>query len=183
MKRIILAVVGVLSFSPSAQAQTPAETIEMAVDASPARFGGDATIIRWNADYTYETIKQGNNALVCYDRSDERDRAPFAAQCTSLTNLDRVAQNRRFRAQTTDTAGERAMIDAAEAAGTRVLPEYGSIWFRMDGADRESALLHATLAVPGATGASTGFAEARTEAGVWLMDAGTSAAHIMILGR
>ncbi len=183
MKRIILAVVGVLSFAQNAQAQTPAETIEMAVDASLAPFGGDATIIRWNADYTYETIKQGNNALVCYDRSDERDRAPFAAQCTSLTNLDRVAQNRRFRAQTTDTAGERAMIDAAEAAGTRVLPEYASIWFRMDGADRGSALLHATLAVPGATGASTGFAETRTEAGVWLMDAGTSAAHIMILGR
>ena len=179
MKRITLAVVGVLSFSPSAQAQTLAETIEMAVGASPARFGGDATIIKWNADYTYESIRQGNNALVCY----ERDRAPFAAQCTSLTNLDRVAQNRRFRAQTTDTAGETAMIYAAEAAGTRVLPEYGSIWFRMDGADQESALLHATLAVPGATGASIGFAETRTEAGVWLMDAGTSAAHIMILGR
>ncbi len=65
MKRIILAVVGVLSFSPSAQAQTPAETIEKAVDASPARFGGDATIIRWNADYTYETLRQGSNALVC----------------------------------------------------------------------------------------------------------------------
>ncbi len=75
------------------------------------------------------------------------------------------------------------MIDAAEVAGTRVLPEYGSIWFRMDGPDQASALLHATIAVPGATGASIGFSETRTEAGVWIMDAGTSAAHIMILGR
>ncbi len=183
MKRIILALVGVLLVSANAQAQTAAEWIEQAVDASPARFGGDAMLVRWNADHTYETLREGNNGLVCYDRSDERDRAPFAAQCTSVNNLDRLAQNRRFRAQTTDAAGERAMIDAAEAAGTRVLPEYGTIWFRMDGADRESALLHATIAMPGATGASTGFVETRTPTGVWLMDGGTSAAHLMILGR
>ena len=183
MKRIVFALVGVLSVSASAQAQTATETIEQAVDASPARFGGDAMIVRWNADHTYETIREGNNGLVCYDRSDERDRAPFAAQCTSVNNLDRVAQNRRIRAQTSDTAGERAMIAAAEDAGTRVLPEYGSIWFRMDGADRASALLHATIAMPGATGASTGFAETRGPSGVWLMDGGTSAAHLMILGR
>ena len=183
MKHLTLAVLGVLSVSASAQAQTAVETIEMAVDGSPARFGGDAMIIRWNADHTYETLREGDNGLVCYDRSDERDRAAFAAQCTSVNNLERVAQNRLFRVLTTDTQGERAMIDAAEAAGTRVLPEYGSIWFRMDGADAESALLHATIAVPGATGASTGFLETRTPVGVWLMEGGTSAAHIMILGR
>ena len=183
MKRIMLVIMGLLSVAVSAQAQTPAVTIEQAVDASPARFGGDAMIVGWNADHTYEIVRQGNNGLVCYDRSDERDRAPFAAQCTSVTNLDRVAQNRRFRAMTDDTAGESAMIDAAEQAGTRVLPEYGSIFFRMDGADRESAQLHATIAVPGATSQSTGFADTRTESGVWIMDGGTSAAHIMILGR
>ena len=183
MKRIIFAIVGVLSVSASAQAQTPAETIALALEASLARFGGDVTLISWNADFTYETVSDGSNGIVCYDRADERDRAPFSAQCTSLNNLERVAQNRRFRAATSDTPGESAMIVAAEAAGTRVLPEYGSIWFRMDGPDRASALLHATLAVPGATGASTGFSETRTPAGVWLMDSGTSAAHIMILGR
>jgi len=149
MNRIVLAVVGVLTVSVSAQAQTPAETIALAIDASLLRFGGDATLIRWNADYTYETVKQGNNSVVCYDRSDERDRSPFSAQYTNLANLDRVAQNRRFRAETTDTAGETAMIMAAEEAGTRVLPEYGSLWLRMDGSDQASALLHATIAVPG----------------------------------
>ena len=75
------------------------------------------------------------------------------------------------------------MIQAAEEAGTRVPPEYGSLWFRMDGADQASALLHATIAVPGATNATTGLPENRTLGGVWIMDAGTSAAHIMIPGR
>ena len=106
MKRIILAVVAVLTVSVGAQAQTPAETIATAIDASLFRFGGDATLIRWNADYTYETVKQGTNTVVCYDRSDERDRAAFSAQCTSLTNLDRVAQNRRFRAAAKASRGE-----------------------------------------------------------------------------
>ncbi len=183
MKHIILAVVGVLTVSVGTEAQTPAETIATAIEASPLRFGGDATLIRWNADYSYETVKQGTNTVVCYDRSDERDRSPFAAQCTSLANLDRVAQNRRFRTETTDAAGETAMIRAAEEAGTRVLPEYGSLWLRMDGRDQASALLHATIAVPGATNGSTGLPENRTLGGVWIMDAGTSAAHVMIPGR
>ena len=46
MKHIILAAVGVLFISSSAHAQTAAETIEMAVDASPARIGGGAIVIR-----------------------------------------------------------------------------------------------------------------------------------------
>ena len=183
MKRIFLAVAGALMVSVGAQAQTPAETIALAIDASLLRFGGDATLIRWNADFTYETVKEGTNTVVCYDRSDERDRAAFSAQCTSLTNLDRVAQNRRFRAATTDTPEETAMIRAAEEAGTRVPAEYGSLWLRMDGGDAASALLHATIAVPGATNTSTGLPEDRTLGGVWIMDAGTGAAHIMIPGR
>ena len=183
MKGIIPAVLGVLSISAGAQAQTAVETIELAIEASPLRFGGDATLIKWNADYTYQILQEGTNTVVCYDRSDERDRSPFAAQCTSLNNLERVAQNRRFRAETDDVAGESAMIAAAEQAGTRVQPEYGSLWFRMDGPDAESALLHATVAVPGATMASTGLPEDRLAGGVWIMDAGTSAAHIMIPGR
>ena len=183
MKRMMFVLVGLLSVSASAQAQAVTEVIERAVGASPARFGGEATYIRWNADHTYETLREGTNSLVCYDRSDERDRTAFAAQCTSLANLDRVAQNRRFRAETPDRRGEVAMINAAEEAGTRVLPEYGSLWFRMDGADETSALLHATIAVPGATSESIGLPDNRGAGGAWIMEGGTSAAHIMMPGR
>ena len=183
MKRIVFALVSVLAVTAGAQAQTVPEVIELAVGASLYPFPGEATFIKWNADYTYETLREGSNTLVCYDRSDERDRAPFSAQCTNLANLDRVAQNRRFRVETDDTAGERAMIDAAEQAGTRVQPQYGSIWFRMDGADQAGALLHATIAMPGATTESTGLSDNRRSGGVWLMDGGTSAAHMMIPGR
>ncbi len=126
MKHIILVVVGVVTIQTSANAQTAAETIERALAAAPRRAREEAAVIKWNADYTYETLKEGTNRLVCYNRSDERNRRPFAVVCTSVGNLDRAAQNRRFRGESADAEEERAMVAAAEENGTRVLPEYGS---------------------------------------------------------
>ena len=183
MKHIILIVVGVVSIQTSANAQTTAETIERALAAAPRRAREGAAVIKWNADYTYETLKEGTNRLVCFDRSDERSRRPFAVLCTSVANLDRVAQNRRFRAESADAAQERAMVTAAEENGTRVVPEYGSVWIHMDGRDQASARIHTTIAVPGATTESTGLPDNRSAGGAYIMAAGTSAAHIMVPGR
>ena len=55
------------------------------------------------------------------DRSGEPGRQPFAVQCTSIANLDRVIQNRKFEAMS-DMAARQAALDAAEANGTRVKP-------------------------------------------------------------
>lgn len=183
MKRIVLIVLGVLAVSTSAHAQTTAGMIERALTVAPARARGGAAVIKWNADYTYETLKEGTNRLVCYDRSDERGRQPFAVQCTSVANLDRVAQNRRFRGESADADEERAMLAAAEANGTRVKPEYGSVWISMNGPDQASARMHTTTAVPGATTESTGLPDNPRQGGAWIMDAGTTTAHIMTPGH
>ena len=180
MKSFILAVVCLLTVSASAQAQS---AIDMALAAAPARARESATVIKWNADHTYETLQQGSNQLVCYDRSSERNRRPFAVQCTNLANLDRVAQNRRFRAETANTEDESAMIAAAESNGTRADVAYGSMWIAMSGPDQASAGIHTTIAVPGATAASTGFPTSRAGGGAYLMAAGTGGAHIMVPGR
>lgn len=178
-----LVLVGMLSMAGAVSAQTPTEVIEQAVAKSPLRFPGQVTIITWKPDFTYDIVRQGSNTMACFDRGDERDRSPFAAQCTSLLNLPRVAQNRKFRAQTKTTAEENVMIAAAEKDGTRVKPEYASLWFRMDGKDKDSAQLHVTIAMPGATSASTGLPDNGRAGGAWLMEPGTSAAHIMVPGR
>ena len=183
MKHVILVVVGVVSIQASANAQTTAETIPQALAAAPGRAREGAAVIKWNTDYTYETLKEGTNRLVCYNRSDERNRRPFAVVCTSVGNLDRAAQNRRFRGESADAAEERAMVAAAEENGTRVLPEYGSVWIHMDGPDRAGGRIHTTIAVPGATTESTGLPDNRSAGGAYIMAAGTSAAHIMIPGR
>jgi hypothetical protein len=40
-----------------------------------------------------------------------------------------------------------------------------------------------TIAMPGATQASTGFPEDRSGGGAYIMDAGTSTAHLMVPGN
>ena len=181
MKRIVTIVLGVLSVSTAAFAQTPAETIERALAAAPRQMKEGATVIKWKADNTYDTLKKGTNRMACYDRSGEPGQQPFAVQCTSIANLDRVAQNRKFEAMSDKTARQ-AALDAAEKDGTRVKPEYGSVWLTMNGADKDHARIHTTIAVPGATTQSTGLPQDNKQGGVWIMNAGTSTAHLMTPG-
>lgn len=133
------------------------------------------------ADYTYDTLKPGTNRIVCYDQSGLPTEQPFSVQCTSVGNLERVAQNKKFEAQT-DRAVRQAALDAAEKDGTRVKPEFGSVFYTLSGADQASARLHVTIAVPGATAASLGLPDNSKAGGAWIMNAGTSTAHIMIPG-
>ncbi len=181
MIRIVLIAVGLLVASTSAYAQTTAEAIELALAPAPAR-GIEATgVIQWNDDYTYETLKESTNRMVCYDRSGfPGRRQPFSVQCTSVGNLPRIAQSRKALAENEE--GE-TVLDGFEANGTRVLPEFGSVWISMDGADRNNARIHTTIAVPGATAESLGMPDSRDQGGAWIMMAGTSEAHIMIPGQ
>ena len=181
MKRMIPIALGVLALSAAAFAQTNDELIDRALAAAPRNMKDGATIIKWKADYTYETIKKGTNKLVCYDRSGEPGRAAFAVQCTSLANIDRVAQNRKFESIMDKDARQKA-IDAAEADGSRVKPEFGSVWLDMNGPDREHARIHTTIAVPGATKQTLGLPDNPTQGGVWIMNAGTTTAHLMTPG-
>ncbi len=108
MKRIIPIVLGVLAVAAGAFAQTDADMIARALAAAPAQQKDNATVVKWKADGTYDTIKKGTNRLVCYDRSGEPGRAAFAVQCTSIGNLERVAQNRKFEAMLDKAARQAA---------------------------------------------------------------------------
>jgi hypothetical protein len=181
MTRIILVVLGALAVSANALAQAPADAIEKALTAAPANLKEGATIISWKPDYTYDTVKKGTNRLVCFDRSGQPGQQAFAAECTSLGNLERVAQNLKFEAEP-DKAKRQAALDAAEKDGTRVKPEYGSVWYHVQGADKDHIRAHTTVAVPGATSQTTGIPDNPKQGGVWIMNAGTSTAHLMIPG-
>src|SRR5579871_1221582 len=180
MRHKIAIVIGTLALSAGVFAQSSPE-IDRALAAAPRQMKEGATVIKWKADLTYETLKKGTNRLVCYDRSGEPGRQPFAVQCTTLGNLERVAQNRKFEAMT-DRAARQKAIDAAEADGTRVKPEFGSVFISMNGPDKEHARAHTTIAVPGATAQSLGLPDNPKQGGAWLMNAGTSTAHIMTPG-
>src|ERR671922_2636592 len=126
MKRIATIAVIVLATSTSLWAQggrgapappPPLEPgasqadVDKAVLAAPANLRNQATVIKWKPDFSYDTLRKGTNRLVCYDRSGQPTQQPFSIECTSLGNLERVAQNMKF-----DAMGDKrqAALDAAE---------------------------------------------------------------------
>ena len=183
MKRYVAAMMGVVALagSPAGVFAQADEAIEKALLPAPRNMKEGATVIKWKADGTYDTVRKGTNRLVCYDRSGDAGQQPFSIQCTSIANLDRVAQNRKFEA-IADRAARQAAIDEAEKNGTRVKPEFGSVWLTMQGPDKEHARIHTTIAVPMATSQTLGLPDNNRQGGVWIMNAGTTTAHLMTPG-
>jgi hypothetical protein len=195
MKRLVVLLPGVLVLATSVLAQQGRGTpppppplepgasqadVDTALLAAPPNLAGQATVIKWKADFTYDTLRKGTNRLVCYDRSGQAGQPPFSTECTSLGNLERVTQNMRFEAM---GEGKQATLESAEKDGTRVKPEYGSIFYNFGGAERGRGRGHMTVAVPGATTQSTGLPDNNKMGGAWIMNAGTSTAHIMVPGH
>jgi hypothetical protein len=178
MKRIVISA---LLIGAGAFAQGDQEAIDLALSAAPAQLKEAATVIRWKADFTYDTLKKGTNRMVCYDLSGKPTHPPFTIECTSVANLDRVAQNLKFEA-IADKDARQAAFDKAEKDGTRVKPEFGSVFIHKMGADKDHARMHTTIAVPGATSQSLGLPDNGRQGGVWIMNAGTTTAHLMTPG-
>jgi len=175
-------VLGLVAVSASVFAQAPTDPIQKALLAAPARMKKeDVTVIKWKPDFTYDTLQKGSSGLVCYDLSGWPNHPPFMLECTSMGNLPRVAQNLKAEASGDRKASEAALA-AEEKDGTRVKPEFGSVWIHLMGPDQEHARPHTTIAVPGATAQSLGLPDKPSQTGVWIMNAGTSTAHLMTPG-
>ena len=182
MKRATWIVLALSAASAVVLAQAPADPVQKALMAAPARQKkDDVTVIKWKPDFTYDTLQKGSSTMVCYDLSGYPGHAPFTIECTSMANLPRVAQNLKFEAMG-DKKAVQAALDAAEKDGSRVKPEFGSAFIHLMGPDAEHARPHTTIAVPGATAQSLGLPDKPTASGAWIMNAGTTTAHIMIPG-
>jgi hypothetical protein len=99
-----------------------------------------------------------------------------------MGNLDRAAQNMKFEALG-DKPKVQAAIEAAEKDGSRAKPKFGSVWYHLMGPDQEHARAHMTIAVPGATAQTLGLPDNNKQGGVWIMNAGTTTAHLMTPGE
>lgn len=181
MRRILPIAAGIVAVAAGALAQSTDAQIEKALLAAPRQMKDGATVIRWKSDFTYETLRKGTNRLVCYDRSGQPGQPAFSVECTSIANLDRVAQSLKFEALG-DRKAVQTALDEAEKNGTRIKPEFGSVWIHLRGADQEHARPHTTIAVPGATAKSLGLPDEPSKGGVWIMNAGTTTAHLMTPG-
>jgi hypothetical protein len=201
MKHIALLVIGLMAVSTSALAQgregrgappPPPPSLEpgasqadvdKALLAAPANMRDQATVIKWKpADWTYDTLRKGTNRLVCFDKSGLPGQLPFSIECTSIANLERATQNMKFESEP-DRPKRQAAIDAAEKDGTRAKPEFGSVWYHLMGQEQASARTHTTVAVPGATTQTLGLPDNPRQGGAWIMNAGTTTAHLMVPGQ
>jgi hypothetical protein len=181
MKRVMPAVLILLALSVALYSQTPDPAIQKALLAAPQQLQAAATVIKWKSDFTYDTLRKGTNRLVCYERPTQSVQQPFSVECTSIANLERVAQS--LKTETVPQAERQAAFEALEKAGKWPKPEFGSVFYNMTGADQARARMHATIAVPGATSKTLGMPEEGSQGGAWIMNAGTSAAHIMLPGH
>jgi hypothetical protein len=162
--------------------QTPDPALDKALLAAPAQMKNGATVIKWKTDFTYDTLRKGTNRLVCYERPVAPGGQPFSVECTSIANLERVAQSLKTE-QIADPNQRRAAFEAMEKAGQWTKPEFGSVFYNLSGASEAAARSHATIAVPGATSKTLGLPENGDQGGAWIMNAGTSAAHLMMPGH
>ena len=184
MKRLLTTAALVLVSLPvGVTAQTDAQRIERAVLGAPTRMQDAVMVVKWDANHSHTVIREGSNGMVCFDRSGEPGQRPFSVQCTSVVNLPRVAQNRRFAAEAADRQANSALVATAAANGTREAAAYGSVWIRLTGDSAETASRHLTIAMPMATTESSGFPERGEGGGASLMAAGTTEAHLMTPGR
>ena len=182
MKSVACSVVLLLALSSGSFAQTPDPAIEKALLAAPRQMSAAATVIKWKSDFTYDTLRKGTNRLVCYERPIQPGAQPFSVECTSPANLERVAVSLKTETIQDPTA-RRAAFEALEKEGKWPKPEFGSVFYSMTGASQDQARLHTTICVPGATGKSLGLPEDANQGGAYIMNAGTSLAHIMTPGH
>ena len=187
MKQITVVPFLILAFSVSSQAQSAEEEIARAVMAAPPALMADAGVVRLADDGSHEVLRDSSNGLVCYDRSNEPGR-DFSTQCTSVGNLRRAGQNHKVRMSSANAEAASAMFESQENDGSREPPDFGSVWYTLNGSDRASASTnsaHITIAVPFSTSDTIGLPSdgSYSQSGSWIMEAGTSAAHIMIPGR
>jgi hypothetical protein len=181
MKRIALLAVGIVAIATSAFAQSPDIDTPLLALAPNLREG--AGVVKWKqADHTYDTLKKSSNGMVCYDRSGFPLQQPFSLECTAEGNLPRVKQNMEAEALG-DKMKSEAKLTEEEKAGTRVKPVFGSVWYHLMGPDKAGARAHMTIAVPGATQTTMGLPENGRGGGVWIMNAGTTTAHLMTPGE
>jgi hypothetical protein len=184
MKRLTLVgVVAVCLVAPAAYAQTDQEIIDRAVLAAPANARAAAMVVKWAADGSRVVVRPGTNGVVCWDQSVWPGQRPFSVHCTAVGNLPRVEQNREFFYKAGNAKEAEALVQAAEKAGARKVPEFGAGYYGLVGNDQATARGHVTIAVPFATTETLKLPSKPTASGAWIMDAGTSAAHIMVPGH
>jgi len=181
MRSTLVACIFILGATIAVNTQTNEQKISDAVKALPESLRDGAAVVEYDADGYRTVLREGSNSLVC--EPDDPKLEGFRVGCYHQNRIARL----NFERQLAATGKSAAEIFQARSAkvdtGLLPLPVAGQMAYFLAGADEASATPTRSVRLPYATAESTGLPTERGQDGVWLMQAGTNRAHIMIVGN
>ena len=181
MRSTLVACIFILGATIAVNTQTNEQKISDAVKALPESLRDGAAVVEYDADGYRTVLREGSNSLVC--EPDDPNVEGFRVGCYHQNRIARL----NFERQLAATGKSAAEIFQARSAkvdtGLLPLPVAGQMAYFLAGADEASATPTRSVRLPYATAESTGLPTERGQDGVWLMQAGTNRAHIMIVGN
>ena len=177
---LLLAVALSLTFVGAVEAQSVDDQIAEAVLPLPESLRSGATVVTYDTEGNSRVLREGTNTIVCQP---DGPADGFSVQCYHESRVPTRNFQAALRAQGKSDEEVQAGVSAAQEAGTLQALPSGSMHYRLQGDDAESASLLWTIRIPGATHESTGLPTEPGDGTPWLMRAGTPAAHVMIPGR
>ncbi len=181
MKRVALTCTILVVIANLASGQTTEEKISRAIQALPESMRAGASVVEYDAMGYRTVLREGTNSLVC--EPDDPTVEGFRVTCYHQNRIARLNFERQLAASGKSAAEVFQTRSAKVDAGELPLPVAGQMGYFLGGANEASAVPTRSVRLPYATAASTGLPTGTDESeGVWLMQAGTNRAHIMIVG-
>lgn len=162
--------------------------IKSAVLAAPEMYRDHATVIGYDTQGKFTTLRQGNNGMVCL--ADDPHQKGISISCYSDKLEPFMKRGRELTAEGKSTAEKRAIRKKEIEQGTLPLPKEPAATYVLSAKDSDfdpqtgnlkNSSLRYVFYKPYMTVEETGLPDKPQGPGMpWLMDAGTHRSHIMI---
>ena len=176
-------------FLVQAQKTLPSEVqIKTAVLAAPEEEQATATVLGYDDNGNFVTLRKGTGNLVCV--ADDPSREGVRVSCYSKKLEPFIARGRELTAEGKDEMEKRAIRKQEADSGKLRMPDAPSMMYILSGTDEnynpqtgelKDSNFRYVIYIPYATAESTGLPTKPFAPGMpWIMDPGTHRAHIMV---
>lgn len=187
-KIYLLAILLTSGFFVNAQKASKADQIAAAVQAAPEEMREGASVMGYDANGTFVTLKSGTNDLICL--ADDPERSGFSTACYHKDLDPFMARGRALRLEGKNPAAINKIREDEAKSGKMKMPEKATTLHVLSGTDGkynpvtlevEGVNYRYVVYIPFATSESTGLPTKGLAPGhPWIMFPGTYRAHIMI---
>ena len=189
-KYLMILLVLICTFSASSQNKIlpPEIQIKTAVLAAPEMYRDGATVLGYNSEGKFITLREGTNGMICL--ADDPNKEGISVACYGDNLEPFMARGRQLVAEGKSNEEKREARKQEIDAGTLKMPAEPSIAYMFAGEEKDynpetgellNGKLRYVIYKPYMTGESTGLPTKPQAPGMpWLMDAGTHRSHIMI---